>query len=58
MEVFWDKVFVSDLAVGDKVSFHWGRVSEKISDKEWNNLVKYTMINYHALQNYYVGKNK
>lgn len=49
MEINWDKIFVPELSVGDLVSFHWGRVSEKITEKEMENLKKYTMINYQAL---------
>lgn len=46
MEIFWDKAFVSELKIGDLVTSHWGRISEKITDKELANLKKYTMINY------------
>ena len=50
-EIIWDKLFVPELKVGDMVSHHWGRVSEKITDKQLANLKKYTMINFRALMN-------
>lgn len=49
MELNWDKAFVPLLKIGDIVTSHWGRISEKITDGELANLKKYTMINYHAL---------
>lgn len=46
MEISWDKAFVPKLEIGDLVTSHWGRISEKITEKDLANLKKYTMINY------------
>lgn len=46
MEVDWDKQLLPKLKIGDLVSFHWGRISEKLSRNEYNNLIRYTMKNY------------
>ncbi|OGH89461.1 MAG: hypothetical protein A2469_03360 [Candidatus Magasanikbacteria bacterium RIFOXYC2_FULL_40_16] len=48
-DVIWDKVFVPELKMGDIVSCHWGRISEKITRGQLDNLIKYTGINYKAL---------
>lgn len=45
--------FVPRIKERDLVSFHWGRVSEKLSQKKFNNLVKYTKINYNAYKKAY-----
>ena len=47
--MIWDKVFVPELKMGDIVSCHWGRISEKITRGQLDNLIKYTGINYKAL---------
>lgn len=50
IKIDWDKEFLPQLKKDDLVSFHWERVVEKITKKEYNNLIKYTMINYNALK--------
>ncbi len=49
VKIDWDKAFAPELRAGDTVSFHWGRVSEKITREQLDNLIKYTGINYKAL---------
>ena len=41
--------FLPKLTKGDLVSFHWGRICEKLTSQEYNNLVEYTMRNYKEL---------
>lgn len=50
IKVDWDARMVPHLKKGDLVSFHWGRISEKLTRKEFDNLVKYTIINYNLLK--------
>jgi hypothetical protein len=51
VEVVWDKMFIPVLNIGDNVTCHWGRISEKINNIELDNLKKYTMLNYRAIKN-------
>lgn len=48
IKIDWDKKFTPQLKSGDIATFHWGRVCEKISQRQLKNLIKYTMINYNA----------
>ena len=53
MKVEWDKELVPKLKRGDLISLHWGRIAERLAQREYNNLINYTMINYDALKELY-----
>ena len=46
IKVALDKFLTPKLKEGDYVSFHWSRISEKLSLRSMNDLKFYTMINY------------
>ncbi|MBI4709434.1 MAG: hypothetical protein HY764_04500 [Candidatus Portnoybacteria bacterium] len=41
-EVFWDREIVSEIKIGDWVSFHWNFVVQKLNEQNIVNLFKYT----------------
>lgn len=49
----WDKNLTPKLKRGDLVSFHWGRVSERLTRGQFKNLIKYTLVNLKAYQEAY-----
>lgn len=42
-EITWDRRFLSDLKLGDVVSFHWNIACQVINKREKENLLKYTL---------------
>lgn len=48
-----DKDLTPRLKRGDKVSFHWGRVSERLTRGQFKNLIKYSLVNLKAYQEVY-----
>lgn len=57
MPIGWDRELAPSLKPGDAVSFHWGRVSQKISSQQLKNLIKYTLRNFSAYQRTYGKRN-
>jgi len=49
-EINWDKELVSNIKLGDWISFHWNQVIEVLSEQDKNNLEKYTLITIKSLQ--------
>lgn len=48
-DFLWNKAFVPNLEIGDKVSCHWGNVVEVIKEKDINNLRKYTNLTLNSI---------
>jgi len=48
-EIFWDKVLVPEIRVGDWVSFHWNLATEKLKKRDLKNLKKYTRMTLRGL---------
>jgi hypothetical protein len=47
-----DKGALSELKIGDWISYHWDSWVEKINYRQLSNLIYYTMINYQAFKLY------
>ena len=43
-EILWDRTITPQIKVGDWVSFHWNNLVEKLSEKDIENLEKYTKL--------------
>ena len=43
-EIDWDKTLLSNIKIGDWVSFHWNQVVEVLNKKDIKNLEKYTRL--------------
>ena len=48
-EIFWDKKLISEIKVGDWVSFHWNHLVQKLNKGETRNLEYYTGITLKSL---------
>lgn len=49
IKIDWDKELFPQFKKGDLVSLHWGKVSERLTKREYNNLIKYTIMNSRGL---------
>jgi hypothetical protein len=56
IKIDWNMQFVPNIKKGDFVSFHWGRISEKLTKTKYNNLIRYTNKNYIAYKKAYGEK--
>ncbi|MBM3250784.1 MAG: hypothetical protein FJZ07_00875 [Candidatus Nealsonbacteria bacterium] len=47
--VFWDKKFIPEVKIGDKIATHWNYIVQVLSTKDLVNLKKYTQITIDSL---------
>jgi hypothetical protein len=47
--VFWDKKFIPEIKVGDRVATHWNHIVQILSPKDLINLGKYTQVTINSL---------
>ncbi|MGB9706789.1 MAG: DUF6390 family protein [Microgenomates group bacterium] len=47
--VFWEKKFIPEIKIGDKVATHWNHIVQILSPKDLNYLKKYTQITIDSL---------
>lgn len=48
--VFWDKRFIPEIKVGDRVAIHWNYIIQILGTKDLVNLEKYTQVTIDSLQ--------
>ena len=47
--VFWDKRFIPEIKVGDRVATHWNHIIQILDIKDLDNLEKYTQVTINSL---------